>query len=172
MPRGEVFLTGTLGIIKTTGDAFQSPSSGEIFLTIARGSGVRGRRHVSVAFKRRGLPDWRSGVFYSRQSARILIYRKFKNPETMALAFSESGHNLKEARLWQECGYASGAFAQVKQVGFRLWKTNNPPRWCRVSTLGFINLQRPSCLLAEGGQSAPFGCQQSRSRDPDRTSPG
>jgi hypothetical protein len=30
------------------------------------------------------------------------IYRRFKNPETMALAFSESGHNLKEARLWQE----------------------------------------------------------------------
>ena len=46
------------------------------------------------------------------------IYRKFKNPETMALAFSESGHNLKEARLWQECGYASGACAQVKQVEF------------------------------------------------------
>ena len=48
------------------------------------------------------------GAMALTPSARWLLnYRKFKNPETMALAFSESGHNLKEARLWQECGYAS-----------------------------------------------------------------
>ena len=50
--------------------------------------------------------------------AHFSSYRKFNNPRTMALAFSESSHNLKEARLWQECGNPSGTLAYSKQIGF------------------------------------------------------
>jgi len=103
----------------------------------------------------------------------------------MALAFSESGHNLKEASLWQECGYASGASAQVKQVEFNCGRQTTrrggvgsrrsglsicrglPVRWQKVAS------PRHS-VASRVDQGIPTGCPPDRggpSEAPDRPRP-